>query len=72
MAYFEIPKNPDYDDRIEKLTPETIGHANVWNFIYERIIQNIAYIHNAVNVLKGSGDGSVTKLIAEEVAKIIA
>lgn len=72
MAYFEVPENPDYNDRIEKLTPDTEGHADVWNVIYERIIQNIAYIHNAVNVLKGSGDGSVTKLIAEEVAKIIA
>lgn len=72
MEYFEIPKNPEYNEVIPKLTTETAGHANVWNLIYERIIENIAYIHKAINILKGSGDGSVNKLIAQEVAKIIS
>lgn len=72
MEYFEIPENPGYNEVIPKLTIETARHASVWNLIYERIIENIAYIHKAINILKGNGDGSVSKLIAQEVAKIIS
>lgn len=44
MANFEVPENPEFTEGIRKLETTDRGHANVFNMVFEPIINNVLYV----------------------------
>ena len=44
MANFEVPENPEFTEGIRKLETTDRGHANIFNAVFEPIINNVLYV----------------------------
>ncbi len=47
MAYFDISENPVYSEQIRKFEETDPGHADVFNDVVEKLVDNDAFLKNA-------------------------
>ena len=48
MANFEVPENPEFTEEIRKLETTDRGHANVFNMVFEPIINNVLHVRKMI------------------------
>ncbi len=48
MANFEVPENPEFTEDIRKLETTDPGHANIFNAVFEPIINNVLHVKKMI------------------------
>lgn len=48
MANFEVPENPEFTEGIRKLETTDPGHANIFNAVFEPIINNVLHLRKKI------------------------
>lgn len=48
MANFEVPENPEFTEGIRKLETTDPGHANIFNAVFEPIINNVLHVKKMI------------------------
>ena len=58
MANFNIPDNPEYTDQIRKFETTDPAHADLFNSVAGKLVENDAFLKNAVGeaIEKASDD----------------
>lgn len=59
MAYFDIPESPKYSEEIRKFEETDPGHADVFNAVVEKLVNNDTFLKNVVETLEA---GKVDKV----------
>lgn len=66
MANFEIPENPEYDNRIRMVETTDLAHADLLNGMCGRIIENCEHVKKQQEGLREDFDN----LLEEETIKL--
>lgn len=63
MANFEIPKNPEYSEKVRKFEEEDPGHADLFNAVVETLLGNEVFLKKLADSLarRISGLNTLTK-----------
>lgn len=61
MEYQEIPDNPQFDDKIQKISESTLVHADVMNAFLNKLVQNDVFLKKNSNALLNQ----IVQLISE-------
>ena len=48
MANFEVPENPEFTEGIRKLETTDPGHANIFNAVFDPIINNVLHVKKMI------------------------
>ena len=48
MANFDVPENPEFTEDIRKLETTDPGHANIFNAVFEPIINNVLHVKKMI------------------------
>lgn len=55
MANLPIHEPLDFDTKLRKMETSDTDHADNWNVLYERLINNDAFLHDLIAALAGAG-----------------
>lgn len=62
MANFEVDEDAQYTDKIRRFEPTDPGHADLFNEVIQKIINNVASLKKLLSALRGETDGKVDRI----------